>query len=478
MNTMVLVIVVAYLLLMLFIGWTSSKKIKTNEDFMVAGRRLGPILMAGTLTATEIGGGSSLGVAEKSFTNWGLSAFWYVATMGIAYIVLAVFAPRLRRTMVKTVPEYFRRRYSGSAGLITAIIMILPLIGLTASQFIASATIVSFMLNINYPVAVIIVAIVVTVYSIMGGLWSVTITDFVQVFLIIIGMALALPFSLNLAGGMQAVAANVPPDTFNPFKGIGIGAIISMIVMYIASFSVGQEAVSRYYAARDEKAAVQGSIISAILNFVYAFIPTLLGIITLALINMKKIDGDIILSQGPKYALPHLAMATMPALIVGLLFSGIISATMSSADSDLLGAGSIFGNDIYKIYIKPNATNKEVMRVTQITMLIVGIFGMLIALFNTGSIIKLLLFSFTLRAAGAFFPYVMGHYWKQASNIGAIASLIAGSIVVIILEQTKTSLFGLDPIIPGLALSFACFIICSKIFKPNTESLDLAEEND
>ena len=393
-------------------------------------------------------------MAEKSFTNWGLSAFWYVATMGIAYIVLAVFAPRLRRTMVKTVPEYFRRRYSGSAGLITAIIMILPLIGLTASQFIASATIVSFMLNINYPVAVIIVAIVVTAYSIMGGLWSVTITDFVQVFLIIIGMALALPF-----------------------KGIGIGAIISMIVMYIASFSVGQEAVSRYYAARDEKAAVQGSIISAILNFVYAFIPTLLGIITLALINMKKIDGDIILSQGPKYALPHLAMATMPALIVGLLFSGIISATMSSADSDLLGAGSIFGNDIYKIYIKPNATNQEVMRVTQITMLIVGVFGMLIALFNTGSIIKLLLFSFTLRAAGAFFPYVMGHYWKQASNIGAIASLIAGSIVVIILEQTKTSLFGLDPIIPGLALSFICFIICSKIFKPNTESLDLAEEN-
>lgn len=72
----------------------------------------------------------------------------------------------------------------------------------------------------------------------------------------------------------------------------------------------------------------------------------------------------------------------------------------------------------------------------------------------------------------------MGHYWKQASNIGAIASLIAGSIVVIILEQTKTSLFGLDPIIPGLALSFICFIICSKIFKPNAESLDLAKEND
>lgn len=476
MNVMVLAIVAVYLVLMLCIGWMSSKKIKTNEDFMVAGRRLGPILMAGTLTATEIGGGSSLGVAEKSFTNWGLSAFWYVATMGIAYIVLAVFAPRLRRTTVKTVPEYFRRRYSGSAGLITAIIMILPLIGLTASQFIASATIVSFMLNINYPTAVVIVAVVVTAYSIMGGLWSVTVTDFIQVFLIIFGMALALPFSLNLAGGMQAVVENVPPDTFSLFKGVGIGSVISMTVMYIASFSVGQEAVSRYYAARDEKAAVQGSIISAVLNFIYAFIPTLLGIITLALINMKKIDGAVILVQGPKYALPHLALATMPAFIVGLLFAGIISATMSSADSDLLGVGSIFGNDIYKIYIKPNASSKEVMRVTQLTMLIVGVCGLLIALFNTGSIIKLLLFSFTLRAAGAFFPYIMGHYWKQASNIGAIASLIAGSIVIVVFEQAKISLFGLDPILPGLTISFICFIVFSKIFKPKTESLELTED--
>lgn len=212
-------------------------------------------------------------------------------------------------------------------------------------------------------------------------------------------MALALPFSLNLAGGMQAVVANVPPDTFNPFKGIGIGAIISMIVMYIASFSVGQEAVR----------AIMLLVMKSCRTRVNYFCNTELCICLysnasryhyVGAYQYEKIDGDIILSQGPKYALPHLAMATMPALIVGLLFSGIISATMSSADSDLLGAGSIFGNDIYKIYIKPNATNKDVMRVTQITMLIVGIFGMLIALFNTGSIIKLLLFSFTLRAAG------------------------------------------------------------------------------
>lgn len=469
-------IVFIYLLIMLFIGWYSSKKIQSNEDFMVAGRRLGPVLMAGTLAATEIGGGSSLGVVEKSFGDWGLSASWYIITMGIAFIILAFVSPKFRSSNVKTVPEYFRRRYGKSSGLITAIIMFLPLIGLTASQFIASATIISVMIGIDYKVAVIGVAIVVTIYSVMGGLWSVTLTDFVQVFLIVIGMFLAVPYALNLAGGFDVVVSAVPKDTFDLFKGIGPGAIISLVIMYVASFSVGQEAVSRYYAARDEKAAVQGSILSAVINFIYAFIPTILGIITLALINLGKISEDI-LSEGARYALPHLAMATMPTIVVGLLFAGIISATMSSADSDLLGAGSIFGNDIYKVYIKPEASSTQVMRTTQITMVVVGFFGLMVALLNQGSIIKILMLSFTLRASGAFFPYVIGHYWPKASSAGAIASLISGSLVVLYLEQTQTKLFNLEPIIPGLVIGGLAFLVFSYLKPPARQSLDLAEES-
>lgn len=157
---------------------------------MVAGRNLGPFLMAGTLAATEIGGGSSLGVVEKAYGQWGLGASWYIITMEIAFVILSFIAPKFRASKVKTVPEYFRRRYGKSAGFITTIIMLLPLIGLTASQFIASATIVFVMLNINLKIPVTIVAIVVTIYSIMSGLWVVAMTDFVQVFLIVMGMYL------------------------------------------------------------------------------------------------------------------------------------------------------------------------------------------------------------------------------------------------------------------------------------------------
>ena len=442
-NLLVTAIVIVYLLFMLWIGWYSSTKITSNTDFMVAGRRLGPFLMAGTLAATEIGGGSSLGVVQNGMSGFGLSASWYITTMGIAFIILSFVAPRFRAATVKTVPEYFRRRYGKECGLITAVIMLLPLVGLTAGQFIASAVILSTMLNIDYQVAVIIVAVVVTVYSIMGGLWSVTLTDFVQVFLIVIGMIIAVPFAMNYAGGWSSISANIPEGTMNLFEGYDLFGMI---------------------------------------NFIYAFIPTILGIITLALINMGKFSSEQFASVGARYALPVLAINTMPALICGLLFAGIISATMSSSDSDLLGAGSIFANDIYKAVLKPDASSESVMKVTKIVMCLVGVASMLIALFNTQSIVSILMFCFTLRAAGSFFPYVMGHYWKKASTAGTIASLLAGTVVVVYLEHiSKGVLFGIkfsQPIIPGLVAAFIGFVVFSKLMPPKVETTELAPEED
>ncbi len=476
MNFTIMSIVIIYLLIMLFIGWYSSKKINSNEDFMVAGRRLGPILMAGTLAATEIGGGSSLGVVEKAYGDWGMSAAWYIIAMGITFTVLTIFGSKFRSSMVKTVPEYFRRRYGKAPGAITAIVMMLPLIGLTASQLIASAVIISVITGLSFNLAVIIVAIVVTAYSILGGLWSVTITDFVQVFLIVIGMALAIPFALKTAGGWDNVVAALPKEHFSLTKGIGIKGIIGLVVMYTASFAVGQEAVCRYYAAKDDRAAVKGSIYAAIINFVYAFIPTVLGLITLALVKQNIISGDAIMANGARYALPTLAMQTMPSIIVGLLFAGIISATMSSADSDLLGAGSIFGNDIYKVYIKKDASDNDVLRVTKTSMFIIGVLALLVALFNKGSIIGILMFSFTLRAGGSFIPYILGHYWKKGSWTGTVASLITGSLGVVLVEKKVISFFSLDPIFLGLLLSIVTFVIFTNLSPNPRNSTELEPE--
>ena len=482
-NFLIVGIVILYLIVMLLIGYYSSKTVSSNEDFMVAGRRLGPVLMAGTLAATEIGGGSSLGVVQKGMNpSFGLNSAWYIIAMGLAFIVLTFLAPKIRNSMVKTVPEYFRRRYGKAAGAITAIIMFVPLIGLTAGQFIASSVILSTMLGISYHTAVIIVGIVVTIYAVMGGLWSVTLTDFVQVFLIVFGMIIAIPFALSFAGGWEAVKANVDPSALKIVgqgQGYGWKSILSLTIMYIGTFTVGQEAVSRYYAARDGKAAVQGSILAAVINFVFAFIPAVLGVIVLALINMGKFSEAEFASVGARYALPVLAIRVMPAVICALLFAGIISATMSSADSDLLGAGSIFANDLYKAIFKKEASDKEVLNCTRGMMIVVGACSLILAYFNNNDIINILTFAFTLRAAGTFFPYVLGHYWKGSSTAGTIASLIAGTIVVVGIDTFKWTLFGYkfeQSIVPGLVVALVAFLVFSLIFPPKEKTTELKAE--
>ncbi len=478
-NWIVFTIVIIYLGIMLFIGWYSSKKIKSNEDFMLAGRRLGPVMMAGTLAATEIGGGSSLGVVEKAYGDWGMSAAWYILTMAIVFVILSLYASKLRNALVKTVPEYFRRRYGEAPGWITAVIMILPLIGLTAIQFIASAVILSVMMGIQYWIAVVIVTVVVTIYSILGGLWSITLTDFVQMFLIVGGMIVVVPFALNAVGGWENVRATVPAAKMSLTGGISIGTIIALIVMYLASFTVGQEAVQRFYAAKDEKAAIKGSLIASGVYVIFAFIPVIIGLITYTMVQQGTIDATNIIENGARYALPTLATQVMPPVLVGLLFAGLISATMSSADSDLLGAGSIFSNDIYKIYINKNATPKQVMKVTRIAMAVVGVLGMGIALTNTKSIITVLMFAFTLRAGGSFLPYIVGHYWKKASYVGALSSVIFGSIAVVVVENEWIEVpFLKEPIYWGLLVSAITFFGLSKLFPnpPERQTTDLLDE--
>ncbi|WNS76460.1 sodium:solute symporter family protein [Bacillus sp. DTU_2020_1000418_1_SI_GHA_SEK_038] len=461
-------IVVVYLAIMVYIGYASSKKIENNEDFLVAGRKMGPWLLAGSLAATEVGGGSTLGVVSKAYGDWGLSAFWYVSAMAVAFIILAFIAPLLRRSLVKTVPEFFAKRYGPKNGFITSIIMLLPMVGLTAVQLIASATILSVMTGWDYNLSVVVVTVVVAAYSVMGGMFSVVYTDVVQWVFIVVGMALIIPFALNAGGGFAELTVNVPAEKWNMFDGAGIGTIIALIVMYIASFTVGQEAVQRYYAAKDEKSAKYASIITSIVYAIFAFIPAVIGILMYGMVQNGIIDESIMTERGANYALPLMALEVLPSYVVGILFAALISATMSSASSNLLAAGSIFTNDIYKPYLKKTATDAEQLKMIRWTMVIVCGLSLAIAVFNFADIITLLMFSFTLRAGGAFIPYLIGHIWERATAAGSMTSLILGSITVALAERGIINFFNLDPIYPALIVSAISFYIVS-IFTKGTK---------
>jgi len=464
MDPLVITLVVIYLLGMHAIAWWASRRIKTNEDFMVAGRRLGPWMLAGSLAATEVGGGSSLGVAEKAYGEWGFSACWYVLAMACTFALLGFIAPALRATMVKTVPEFFRARYGPKNGIYTTVILILPMIGLTAIQLMASATIMTVMTGLSYSVSAVIVTVLVTEYSVLGGLWSVTLTDAVQWVLIVFGCAMIIPFGLETAGGWEQVMAVVPAEKMHPVDGIGWKTIIGLVVMYFTSFAVGQEAVQRFYAARDAKAARTGSFIAAIFYVFFACIPAFIGILAFAMVQNGTLDASLIEANGTRYVLPTMAAQVLPPVMVALLFAALISATMSSADSDLLAAGSLFANDLYRAHLKPDATDAQVLKVTRITMVVVGVLSLGVALLDIQDLIGVLMFSFSLRAGGAFIPYVIGHYWKKASAIASASAITTGSATVILARLDIIPAWGFDPTIVGVLVSAITFVVCTKYF--------------
>jgi len=276
-------------------------------------------------------------------------------------------------------------------------------------------------------------------------------------------MGTVVPFALHAIGGWSKFIEITPPAKMSVTGGIGFKTIISLVIIYVTSFAVGQEVNQRYFAARDARTARTGSFLTSAVYFLFAFIPAILGVIAFSMVKQGLIGDSLIQQFGTRYVLPVLIRETMPPWIVGVVFAALISATMSSADSDLLAAGSIFSNDIYAKVIRKGAGEREILIITRVGMVVIALLAMVVALFSTDNLITILMFSFALRAGGVFFPYILGHYWKKAGSVGAIASILLGSVAILLVKYNVVSIGGFDPVIAGLVVSLAVFIPLSLI---------------
>ncbi len=445
-----LIIVCVYLVGMLLIGFFTNKfLIKTSNDYILAGRRLGLVMVACSLSANNIGGGSTMGVATKAFSGWGLSAMWYVIAAAIAMIPLAYFAPRIRKVMAYTIPEVIQRRFGPTAGLSTAILNIVSLFCLTASQVAASGMVVSALTGMSLNVSILISGSITLVYTVMGGLMADAFTDLAQWFIIFIGLLITVPFVISGAGGIEAIAAALPASELNPVK-VGWFTIISLILNYFCTFLSGPEMISRFSAADSEKTAKHASLLSAVMMALMAVLPTFIGLVALS-VN-PGLDGG----KGTT-ALMWVTSNYAPVWITGILAASIIAATMSSADSNLLCASTIFVKDIYQRYINPNIKDTNIIKLTRFCNVIVGVFGISIALFKV-DIVTLNLFAFALRSAGPFAAYGFALAWPQATRHSGLAAIITGSVAAVFWQIQKSPL-GIMPIVFGSFISAITFML-------------------
>ena len=464
-NTGAIIIVICYLVGMLVIGAIVGKlKIKNSEDYMVAGRRMGLFMVAFSLSANNIGGGSTTGLAGKAFGAWGMSAIWYVLAASIAMIPLAFFAPKIRKTLAVTIPEVIGRRFGKSSSIFSAILNIIALFCLTSSQVAASGSVVSALTGIPMNVCLILAGIVIILYTTLGGMIADQISDLVQFIIIFIGLAIATPFVINGIGGWQTLSAKLPAAQLSPTK-IGWVVIIGYIFNYFCTFLSGPEMISRFESAKDEKTAFRASLLSGVLMAAMAIFPTLLGLAALAV-------KDSLPNVAASNAMMSVTRKFAPTFITGLVSAAIISATMSSADSNLLCMSTMAMNDIIKPYTKLVVDDKKSILYTRSLNVVFCAIAMAISMFNI-NIVTMNTFAFAIRCAGPFAAYGLGLIMPRATKHSGQISIITGTIGVIFWQILSGGDFflGILPVVFGCAVGTVTFFIINLIeWKMGVES--------
>ena len=456
-NIQALIIVIGYLVGMLVIGYVVGKlKIKNADDYMVAGRRMGVFMVAFSLSANNIGGGSTTGLAGKAFTSWGMSAVWYVLAASIAMIPLAYFAPKIRKTMAVTIPEVVGRRFGKFSSGFSAILNILALFCLTSSQIAASGSVVSVLTGIDTRICLLIAGLVVILYTTFGGMIADQISDLVQFIIILVGLAIATPFVIKGCGGWSTIASKLPGDQLS-FTKIGWVAIIGYIFNYFCTFLSGPEMISRFESAKDEKTAQRASLVSAVLMAAMAIFPTLLG---LAALSVSDTLGNI----SSNSAMMAVTQTYAPTIITGIVSAAIISATMSSADSNLLCMSTMIINDLFLPYSGKKLDGMKEVRATRICNIICCIVAVFISFFGI-NIVTMNTFAFAIRCAGPFAAYGLGLVIPRATKHSGQISIITGTIGVIIWQVISGGGFylGVLPVVFGCAVGTITFFLVNLI---------------
>jgi SSS family solute:Na+ symporter len=441
-----LVILLIYAGLLMGVGLWAGRQVHNASDFFVAGRRLGPGLIFTTLLAANIGAGSTMGAAQMGYSD-GLSGWWWVGSAGLGSLVLAFWiGPKLRRIAarhdLRTVGDYLEHRYGPSVRATVAVLLWAGGLSLLAGQLVAMGIVLSAVTGIDPRLGSVIGGVVVTVYFTAGGLLASVWVNAVQLAVLVVGFLVVFPVILSSVGGLSSVlgATRHIEDFWNFWQGGDSGWF------YLASvgpaFIVSPGIVQRVYAARDDRAVRIGVGLNAVALLVFAAAPTLLGM-TARMVAPELDDPDL--------ALPTLLLETLPALLGGVALAAIFSAEVSSADAMLFWLATSLSKDLYARFVRPEATDAEVLTVARRAAVAGGVAGIAIATLSTSIVTALLIF-YDLLAVSLFVPLIVGLYTGRVRTREAMTSIVAGVSVLLLVRVTAGAggIAGLTPAMLGL----------------------------
>ena len=451
--------IVLYIAVTLAIGFWASKRIKTTDDFTLAGKSLPMVLVGVTIFATWFGPEFIMGVpglfVEEGIQGIIIDQF---GTLACLLLVAIFYARQLYRMNIVTISDFFKLRYNKSLELASSLIYVYTYFFWIAAQFVALAYLFNSILGISIQNGILLGATIVVLYTYIGGMWAVSLTDMLQSVLIVIGLLIVLMSIIDESGGLAPILTGNPENFYDFFPERGLYNWLDHLALWM-TFGIGaipaQEIYQRVFSAKSEKAGKNGVILSAILLFVIGAIPLVIGL------GAAKLHPELLTDGLGQNIIPAMVSQYTSLPVQMLFFGALISAILSTSSGAMLSPATIIGENLIKPYI-PNISDKKLLLSTRISVIIVAGISCAFAL-NDSNIHGLVVDSVVLIMVCLFAPLTFGLYWKKASSFGAWASIIIGGITWFICDRIETRI---DPTICGTVASCLAMILGSLI-RPN-----------
>ncbi len=432
------VILIAYLILTIIIGIKVSKRVNNVEDFSVGGRSFGPFALAATFGATNFSTWSMVGKPGVVY-NSGISVAW-IALNACACILAAVaFVPIYRKLQYSTMSEIFEDRYDGK---VRSLISVIWIIADTMNRFgvttYAAAVIISMLFGLPLRAVIVVTAILVVIYTYIGGLVSVVVTDVIQFVLMWIGLFIGAIFIFKHFGGWNGLAEAIPTEMLNAVPDAsspnGWPWILAMTLLGFPYFITSQFVMQRGLGAKTVNAARWGLIFAGIIAIPMALMEILPG-----LAAKSMLDPATVASMSPDMVGPTIYLKLLPVGLTGVFFSAMIAAGLSTADSALCASASLITEDFYR-KLNPNKTSKHYLKVSRTATIILAILGTAWALLvpKIGGALDAILNIIAITDMPIFIIVVLGLFLKKINATGALIGILSGTIAGAIVSFTGT----------------------------------------
>jgi SSS family solute:Na+ symporter len=447
-----LALLVVYSVGVVGLGLWTARFVRTSSSFFVAGRSLGPGLIFASMLAANIGAGTTVGATGLAYRE-GLSAWWYVGSAGIGSLIFAFsVAPRMWRLAKErdfyTTGDYLEHRYGPAVRAVATALVALGCLSLLAGQLIAGAAIINVITGAPRWVGSLIGGAVMTIYFTAGGLLGTAWVNSLQLIVMMGGFLLALPFALGAVGGLGSLAGGGPEWFGDFFYSSGPQSGWTWLFLLAPAFIISPGLIQKGYGAASASAVRTGVALNAVVLLAFAFVPVAFGMIA-----RVAIPGI----QDMNAVLPTVLTQLLPAWLGALALAAVFSTEVDTSDAILFMISTSASQDLYRRFINPSASDRQMLRVGRATAIAGGIAGVTLSIVLQTVIGALVVF-YQLLVVALFVPVLGGLYTTRARSREALAAIASGVTTLFAVS------FFLSGVYPWMNPTLTALLVASAVF--------------